>query len=102
MARLRSAPNDMLHRALPDKDKMKLALEWLCSNPTESLTAAARIYHIEKEKSVQRAWNRERKRIQFRTPTHGSQNKIFRPEQHQAIIQYAVDQAANSGRGATK
>ena len=32
----------------------------------------------------------------------GGHNKILRPEQHQALIQYAVDQATNGGKGATK
>jgi hypothetical protein len=103
MARLHSALNDTLHRDLPAKEKMKLALEWLRGNPTESPTTAARIYHIEKEDSVLRAWNREKKKgLQLGTPTHGGHNKILRPEQHQAMIRYAADQATNGGRGATK
>ena len=32
----------------------------------------------------------------------GGHNKILRPEQHQALIQYAVDQATNGGKEATK
>src|SRR2546421_1573425 len=32
----------------------------------------------------------------------GGQNKILRPDQHQAMIRYAVDQATNGGKGATK
>jgi hypothetical protein len=31
----------------------------------------------------------------------GRHNKILRPEQRQALIQYAVDQATNGGKGAT-
>jgi hypothetical protein len=49
-----------------------------------------------------RAWNREKKRIQYGTPIYGGQNKILRPDQHQAMIRYAADQATNGGRGATK
>jgi len=32
----------------------------------------------------------------------GGHNKILRPDQHQALIRYAVDQATNGGKGATK
>jgi hypothetical protein len=32
----------------------------------------------------------------------GGHNKILRPEQYQAIIRYAIDQAINGGKGATK
>jgi hypothetical protein len=34
--------------------------------------------------------------------TRGGQNKILRSDQHRALIQYAVDQATDGGRGATK
>jgi RNA polymerase-interacting CarD/CdnL/TRCF family regulator len=63
MARLRNAPQNTLLRDLPSKDKMKQAIQWLRENPDEAPTAAARIYNIKKEKSVIKAWQRERKRI---------------------------------------
>jgi hypothetical protein len=55
MARLHALPQNTLQRDLPLKDRMKLALQWLCENPTENPTTAARLYHIEKENSVQKA-----------------------------------------------
>jgi hypothetical protein len=33
---------------------------------------------------------------------HGGQNKILRPEQHDALIRYAADQAMDRGKGVTK
>ena len=32
----------------------------------------------------------------------GGQNKILRPDQHTALIQYTVSHAINGGKGATK
>ena len=99
MARLAHPPKSTLLHDLPDQDKMKLALEFLRENPHEKPSTAARLYHIVKEDSVRKAWLREK----TKKPTiKGGQNKILRPEQHQAMIQYAVDQATNGGKGATK
>jgi hypothetical protein len=52
MARLLNAPTNTLHRDLPEKDKTRLALEWLRDNPSETAYTAARIYHIKNEKSL--------------------------------------------------
>ena len=99
MARLRAFPKTTLQRDLPDQDKLKLALKFLHENPHEKPSTAARLYHIVKEDSVRKAWLRER----TKKPTvNGGQNKILRPKQHQAMIQYAIDQATNGGKGATK
>jgi hypothetical protein len=68
MARLRNASKNTLLRDLPLKDKMKQAIQWLRENLDESPTTAARIHDIQKEKSVQRAWQRERKRIEKGKP----------------------------------
>ena len=88
---------------------MKLALQWLRENPHERSTTAARIYHIQKTDSVRKAWLREKKKKKIETPKtktkkkeSGGQNRILRPDQHQAMIRYAVDQATNGGKGATK
>ena len=102
MARLRNAPKNTLLRDLPDKDKIKLAIQWLYENPDESPTAAACCYNITKEKTLIKAWQREKKRVKNGRPQWGGQNKILRPEQHNAIIQYAVSQAIDGGKGATK
>jgi hypothetical protein len=103
MTRLRALPRDTLQRDLPQKDKLQLALQFLRDHPNEKPSAAARIYHIEKEGSVQKAWVREKKRMQDpKKRLSGGTNKILRPDQHQAMIRYAVDQATNGGKGATK
>jgi hypothetical protein len=103
MARLQALLRDTLQRDLPQKDKLQLALQFLRDNPKEKSSTAARLYHIEKEGSVQKAWAREKKRMQASKKRHsGGTNKILRPDQHQAMIQYAVDQATNGGKGATK
>jgi hypothetical protein len=46
---------------------------------------------------------RERRRKERTTIIpYGGQNRILCPDQHGALIQYAVDQATNGGKGATK
>jgi hypothetical protein len=104
MARLSSLPKNAHPRDLPDKEKMQLALQWLRENPTESATTAARCHFIEKEGSLRTAWRRERKRNERPTKLVGGAgwNRILRPDQHQALIRYAVDHATEGGRGATK
>ena len=102
MARLRNAPKNTLLRDLPDKDKIKLAIQWLYENLDESPTTAARCHNIKKEKTFIKAWQREKKRVKNGRPQWGGQNKILRPEQHNAMIQYAVSQAIDGGKGATK
>jgi hypothetical protein len=102
MARLRNAPKNTLLRDLSDKDKIKLAIQWLYENPDESPTTAARCHNIKKEKTLIKAWQREKKRVKNGRPQWGGQNKILHPEQHNAMIQYAVSQAIDGGKGATK
>src|SRR5271155_5499151 len=99
MAHFTPQNEDILQRDLPTQDKLKLAIQWLRENPTEKATTAARLFHIAKEDSVRKAWLREKTRKEV---GYGGQNKILRPDQHQALIRYAVDQAINGGRGATK
>jgi hypothetical protein len=83
---------------------MQQALDWLRENRTENAATAARLHYITNEKSVQQAWRREKKREGRAKSTirGGGQNKILRPDQQQAMIQYAIDQATNGGKGATK
>ena len=73
MARLRNAPKNTLLRDLPLKDKIKQAIQWLRENLDETPTTAARIYNIQKEKLVQRAWQREKKRIEKGRPQWGAE-----------------------------
>jgi hypothetical protein len=100
MARLSSLPKNTLQRDLPEKDKLQLALQFLRQNPNEKPITAARLYNIKNEGTVQRTWLRERKGLGKKK--RGGQNKILRPDQHQALIKYAADQATGGGKGATK
>jgi hypothetical protein len=102
MARLAYTLKNIHVKDLPNHQKMLLALQWLRSNPRESPTVAARLYFIKQEDSVRKAWLRARKKV----PKVGGgernlggvgMNKILRPEQHQAMIRYVVDQATNGG-----
>jgi hypothetical protein len=105
MARLAYTPKNIHVKDLPNHQKMLLALQWLRSNPRESPTVAARLHFIEQENSVRKAWLRARKKASKggeRNLGGAGMNKILRPEQHQAMIRYAVDQATNRGKGATK
>ena len=55
MARLRNAPRNTLLRDLPEKEKMKQAIQWLRENLEETPTAAARACNIKKEDLVKKA-----------------------------------------------
>jgi hypothetical protein len=72
MARLRNAPKNTLLQDLPNKDKIKLAIQWLRDNLDELPSTAARIYKIQKEDLVQKAWKQERKRMEMGKLKHGS------------------------------
>jgi hypothetical protein len=104
MARLVHPPKNAHPQNLPTSERMKLALQFLRDNRDEKATTAARTYHLN-EGSVRKAWSRERNR-EGRPKGKGrggaGWNRILRPDQHQAILRYAVDQATNLGRGATK
>jgi hypothetical protein len=52
MARLSNTPKNTLYRDLPEKDKTRLALEWLQENLSKTALTAARIYHIKNKKSL--------------------------------------------------
>ena len=94
MARLVQSLKSACPQTLPDTDKMKLALYWLRENPIEKPTTTARLFKIEKADLVRKAWLREKNRG-GRAPQlyEGGVgwNTILRPEQNQAVIQYAVD-----------
>ena len=71
---------------------MRLALQWLRENPTETATTAARCHSLANEHGVQQAWRREKKKNERRKKSAaGGHNRIFGPDQHQALIQYAAD-----------
>jgi hypothetical protein len=105
MARLAHTPKNIHVKDLPNHQKMLLALQWLHSNPRESPTVVARLHFIEQENSVRKAWLQARKKASKAGEKNlggAGMNKILQPEQHQAMIRYAVDQATNRGKGATK
>ena len=52
MARLVHPPKSTLLCNLPNQDKMKLALDFLCENPHEKPSTVVRLYHIKKEDIV--------------------------------------------------
>jgi hypothetical protein len=60
MARLAHPLKSTLLRDLPNRDKMKLALDFLRENPHEKPSTAAHLYHIKKEDTVRKAWLRVR------------------------------------------
>jgi len=68
MARLRNPPKDTLRHNVPDKDKTRLAIEWLRGNPSQTATAAVCIFHIEKEKSLVKRWTWEKEKMQRKEP----------------------------------
>ena len=71
MARLRNAPRNTLLRDLPEKEKMKQAIQWLRENPEETPTTAARVCNIKKEDSVKKAWQREEEDREGKTAVGG-------------------------------
>jgi hypothetical protein len=55
MAQLSSLPQDSLQWDLANKDKIKIALEFLYKNPNETPTTTVHIFHLEKGDSIQKA-----------------------------------------------
>ncbi|PMD18623.1 hypothetical protein NA56DRAFT_751299 [Hyaloscypha hepaticicola] len=83
MARLSGLPNDRLLRDMPERDKLREAIQFLKDNPDETPVTAARACNVKNHDTVRKAWQRERKKM--RMP------KL-----------YAVSHAINGGNGATK
>jgi DDE superfamily endonuclease len=94
-------------RDLPDKQRMRLALQWLRDNPSETPTTAARIHFHEDlpkhEASVRVAWAREKKKKEKANKwvVVRGRTRILSDAQSQAVAQYAREQAEH-GLGATK
>ena len=103
--------NNEYLRDLPDRERMRRAIQWLRANPSESPTQAARIhFHLDlpkHEASVRVAWARDKKKRQKQTEGRevakksGGQNRILSDAQSQAVLQYAREQAEH-GLGPTK
>src|SRR5271168_130121 len=103
--------NNEYLRDLPDRERMRRAIQWLRANPSESPTQAARMhFHLDlpkHEASVRVAWARDKKKRQKQSEggevakKSGGQNRILSDAQSQAVVQYAREQAEH-GLGATK
>jgi hypothetical protein len=65
---------------MPEKDKLRKAIQFLKENPEESPTTATRACSVQSEDAVRKAWRRERKRIEKGKAQWGGQNKILRPD----------------------
>jgi hypothetical protein len=102
MARLSNLPKNTLLRDMPERDKLREAIQFLKANPEETPATAARACCVRNEDTVRKAWQRERKKMGTAGSQWGGHNKILRPDQHTALIQYAVSHAINGGKGATK
>jgi hypothetical protein len=87
---------------MPEKDKLREAIQFLKANPEETPATAARACCVRNEDIVKKAWQRERKKMGTVSGQWGGHNKILRPDQYEALIQYAVSHAINGGKGATK
>jgi hypothetical protein len=87
---------------MPEKDKRALAIQWLFENPEERVCAAARIYNVKNEHYLRVVYQREKSRREKGPVQRGGQNRILNEAQHQALIQYTIDQATEGGMGATK
>jgi hypothetical protein len=83
MARLNFISKKKLTRNLPNEDKMRLALQWLRENPTETTTTAARCHSIANEHYVRQAWRREKRNERQKKLAGGAgHNNILSLDQH--------------------
>jgi hypothetical protein len=64
---------------MPEKDKLRKAIQFLKANPEETPATIARMYYIRNEDIVRKAWQRERKKIGIVRVQKGGQNKILCP-----------------------
>jgi hypothetical protein len=81
MARLAQTPRNIHERDLPEKDKQRLALQFLRDHPDENPITPARIWNLKYPNTLQKTWKRERKRIeklrQGKMSSRGGHNKIL-------------------------
>jgi hypothetical protein len=63
MARLSNLPNNALLRDMPERDKLREAIQFLKANPEETPATAARACCVRNEDIVKKAWQRERKKM---------------------------------------
>jgi hypothetical protein len=50
---------------MPEKDKLRKAIQFLKANPEETPITAVRAYCIRNKDTVKKAWQRERKKIEI-------------------------------------
>jgi hypothetical protein len=63
MARLSNLPNYILLCNIPERDKLRKAIQFLKANPEETPATAVYIYYIRNKDIVKKIWQRERKKI---------------------------------------
>jgi hypothetical protein len=63
MARLSNLSKNTLLRNMPEKDKLRKAIQFLRANPEETPVTAVHIYYVRNKDIVRKAWQRERKKI---------------------------------------
>jgi hypothetical protein len=63
MARLSNLPNYALLCDIPERDKLRKAIQFLKANPEETPATAVCAYCIRNEDTVKKTWQRERKKM---------------------------------------
>ena len=63
MARLSNLPKNTLLRDMPERDKLREAIQFLKANPEETPATTARACCVQNEDTVKKAWQRERKKM---------------------------------------
>ena len=66
MARLSNLPNNTLLRDMPEKDKLREAIQFLKENPGEPPTTATYACGVKSKDAIRKAWRREKKKIERR------------------------------------
>jgi hypothetical protein len=63
IARLALFPKGIFQRNLPEKNKLRQALEFLRENPIEEPIPTTRLFNLKKPGTLQKAWKHERQRV---------------------------------------
>ncbi|KAG4426899.1 hypothetical protein IFR05_017618, partial [Cadophora sp. M221] len=103
MARIRRFPAGVVESALPEPDKIDLAIKWLQENPGTQPHEAAAIWKIRRPNSLRKKWKRIRdkqEKLQSgQTIQHGGQNKMLTLAQEGALLEYCANHATKKARG---
>jgi hypothetical protein len=65
---------------MPERDKLREAIQFLRANPEETPATAARACCVRNENIVRKAWQRERKKMGIASSQWEGHNKILRPD----------------------